>query len=47
MQQVLTAPATTKAPAERFTGDVWLDVIVAGQEPSRIRARTVSSARYS
>ena len=41
MQQVLTAPATTKAPAERFTGDVWLDVIVAGQEPSRIRANMV------
>ncbi|MEV7422167.1 MULTISPECIES: (R)-mandelonitrile lyase [unclassified Streptomyces] len=32
---------TTKAPEEWFTGDVWFDVIHAGQEPSRIRANMV------
>ncbi|MFG3526588.1 cupin domain-containing protein [Streptomyces sp. NPDC047917] len=32
---------TTKAPAEWFTGDVWFDVIHAGQEPSRMRANLV------
>ncbi|WP_432187318.1 (R)-mandelonitrile lyase [Streptomyces sp. Tue6028] len=32
---------TTKAPGEWFTGDVWFDVIHAGQEPSRLRANMV------
>ncbi|MFC8654313.1 hypothetical protein ACFUCT_03755 [Streptomyces parvus] len=32
---------TTKAPAEWFTGDVWFDVVHAGQEPSRIRVNLV------
>lgn len=32
---------TTKAPADRFTGDVWFDVIYAGQEPSRMRTNIV------
>lgn len=32
---------TTKGPAERFTGDVWIDVVVSGAEPSRIRVSTV------
>ena len=32
---------TTKGPADRFTGDVWFDVIASGQEPSRIRVSTV------
>ncbi|MFD3655297.1 cupin domain-containing protein [Streptomyces sp. NPDC058620] len=32
---------TSKAPADWFTGDVWWDVIVAGQEPSRMRANLV------
>ncbi|MFJ3659596.1 cupin domain-containing protein [Streptomyces sp. NPDC090119] len=35
---------TSKAPAEWFTGDVWWDVIVAGQEPSRLRANLVRFA---
>ncbi|RKN03757.1 cupin domain-containing protein [Streptomyces radicis] len=34
-------PPTSKAPADRFTGDVWWDVIVAGLEPSRMRANLV------
>ncbi|MGX2993040.1 (R)-mandelonitrile lyase [Streptomyces sp. JNUCC 64] len=33
--------ATTRAPADRFTGDVWLDVIPVGQEQSRMRAGLV------
>ncbi|GAA1373666.1 (R)-mandelonitrile lyase [Streptomyces beijiangensis] len=32
---------TVKAPADWFTGDVWFDVIHAGQEPSRMRANMV------
>jgi quercetin dioxygenase-like cupin family protein len=32
---------TTKGPAERFTGDVWFDVIAKGEEPSRIRVNMV------
>lgn len=32
---------TVKAPADWFTGDVWFDVICAGQEPSRMRANLV------
>ncbi|MYS14988.1 cupin domain-containing protein [Streptomyces sp. SID4982] len=35
---------TSKAPADWFTGDVWWDVIVAGQEPSRLRANRVRFA---
>ncbi|MEU6132375.1 cupin domain-containing protein [Saccharopolyspora sp. NPDC047091] len=30
--------ATTRAPAEWFTGDVWFDVLHVGTEPSRLRA---------
>jgi quercetin dioxygenase-like cupin family protein len=32
---------TTKGPADRFTGDVWFDVIASGVEPSRIRVNVV------
>ena len=35
---------TTKAPAETFTGDAWLDVIVRGEEPSRVRVSVVHFA---
>ncbi|MYR63574.1 cupin domain-containing protein, partial [Streptomyces sp. SID625] len=35
---------TSEAPADWFTGDVWWDVIVAGQEPSRMRADLVRFA---
>jgi quercetin dioxygenase-like cupin family protein len=42
--QVIPKRPTGKAPAERFTGDVWLDVIAEGQPPSRIR---VSVVRFS
>lgn len=32
---------TTKGPADRFTGDVWLDVIARGEEPSRVRVSAI------
>src|SRR3954449_9542740 len=32
---------TSKAPADWFTGDVWWDVIYAGQKPSRMRVNLV------
>lgn len=35
---------TSKAPAETFTGDAWLDVIVRGEEPSRVRVSIVHFA---
>jgi quercetin dioxygenase-like cupin family protein len=37
-------PATAKGPAEMFSGDVWVDVIAQGQEPSRIRVNAVRFA---
>ena len=37
-------PATAKGPAEWFTGDVWIDGIVRGEEPSRVR---VSAVRFT
>ncbi len=33
-----------KGPAEWFTGDVWLDQIARGEEPSRIRVMSVHFA---
>jgi quercetin dioxygenase-like cupin family protein len=35
---------TEKGGSDRFTGDVWLDVIVRGEEPSRVR---VSMVRFA
>ena len=35
---------TTKAPAERFTGDAWIDQVVRGEEPSRVRVAFVRFA---
>jgi quercetin dioxygenase-like cupin family protein len=34
-------PPTAKGPADWFTGDVYLDPIVRGQEPSRIQVSAV------
>jgi quercetin dioxygenase-like cupin family protein len=42
--EILPKPPTAKAPAETFTGDAWIDRIVTGQEPSRIRAAFVRFA---
>jgi quercetin dioxygenase-like cupin family protein len=35
---------TTKGSSERFTGDVWLDVIASGEDPSRMRVSVVRFA---
>ena len=35
---------TVKAPADTFTGDAWYDVIIRGEEPSRIRVNVVRFA---
>jgi quercetin dioxygenase-like cupin family protein len=40
----LRAEPTVKAPAETFTGEAWYDVIVRGEEPSRIRVNVVRFA---
>lgn len=40
MESVPARP-TTKAPAERFTGDVWVDVLARGDGESRIRVNRV------
>lgn len=39
--EILNRPPTFKGPPEWFTGDVWIDVIYRGEEPSRMRANTV------
>lgn len=41
---VLTAPATTKTPADRFTGDVWVDTITVGAGPG---TATLATVRFS
>jgi quercetin dioxygenase-like cupin family protein len=37
-------PPTTKAPAERFTGDVWFDVLAAPPAPAHLRVNLVRFA---
>jgi len=32
---------SVKGPAELFTGDVWIDAIAVGEEPSRVRVNAV------
>ena len=32
---------SVKGPADWFTGDVWIDPVVLGQEPSRVRVSAV------
>jgi quercetin dioxygenase-like cupin family protein len=39
--QIEPKPPTAKGPSSRFTGDVFLDSIVQGQEPSRVRVNAV------
>src|SRR5688572_24283541 len=38
---VLPKPPSAKGPAQMFTGDVWIDAIVRGEEPSRVRVLAV------
>jgi quercetin dioxygenase-like cupin family protein len=35
---------STKGPSEWFTGDVWIDPIAQGEEPSRVRVNQVRFA---
>jgi quercetin dioxygenase-like cupin family protein len=42
--QIQPTQPTTKAPANTFTGDAWLDVIAQGEEPSRMRVYVVRFA---
>jgi quercetin dioxygenase-like cupin family protein len=39
--QKLTKPATGRGPAEWFTGDVYIDQIYRGEDPSRARLNAV------
>lgn len=39
--EVQESHPSTKGPSELFTGDVWFDVIVAGEAPSRMRCNAV------
>ena len=41
---IVTKQPTVKGPTDRFTGDVWFDVIARGDEPLRIR---VNAVRFS
>jgi len=34
-------PPTAKGAADSFTGDVWIDAVVRGQDPSRVRVNVV------
>jgi quercetin dioxygenase-like cupin family protein len=36
--------SSVKGPAELFTGDVWIDLIARGDEPSRVRLTAVHFA---
>ncbi len=42
--QFLPMPPTAKAPADTFTGDAWVDLIVRGEDQSRIRVAIVRFA---
>jgi quercetin dioxygenase-like cupin family protein len=42
--EVRSRQPTAKGPAEMFTGDVWLDPVAHGDEPSRVR---VNAVRFS
>jgi len=41
---ILPKSPTTKGPPDRFIGDAWLDLIVRGDSPSRVRASIVRFA---
>jgi len=42
--QIRASRPTTKGGPDRFRGDVWLDVIAVGEEPSRVRVSVVRFA---
>jgi quercetin dioxygenase-like cupin family protein len=39
--EVVAPRASVKGPPEKFTGEVWFDVICRGEEPSRMRVNAV------
>ncbi|MGN6795423.1 MAG: (R)-mandelonitrile lyase [Streptosporangiaceae bacterium] len=39
--EIQPKPPTSKGPADWFTGDVWIDGIVRGEGPSRVRVGAV------
>ena len=41
---VLRKEPTVKAQSDRFVGDAWIDTIVRGEEPSRVRVIIVRFA---
>ena len=42
--EILDKQPTTKGGADRFMGDVWLDQIIQGSPPSRVRVSVVRFA---
>ena len=42
--EILPKQPTAKADSERFIGDAWIDTIVRGEEPSRVRVSIVRFA---
>jgi quercetin dioxygenase-like cupin family protein len=44
MEVVRTRPSSRRGPPEWFSGEAWIDVIGAGQPPSRVRAYSVHFA---
>jgi hypothetical protein len=44
MRQLMKTP-TVKAPAERFTGDVWVDGIATATPPAGLTAAVVREYR--
>jgi quercetin dioxygenase-like cupin family protein len=45
--EILAKKPSTKGSAQMFTGDVWFDVIYAGQMESRMRVNMVRFAPYA
>src|SRR4051812_25518663 len=42
--KILPHQPTAKAPSDTFTGDAWIDQVVRGEEPSRVRVAFVRFA---
>jgi quercetin dioxygenase-like cupin family protein len=42
--EILAASGSVKGPESMFTGDVYFDVIVKGEKPSRVRVNSVHFA---
>jgi quercetin dioxygenase-like cupin family protein len=42
--QVQPKQPSVKGPAQMFSGEVWIDSVANGQEPSRVRVNTVRFA---